>query len=82
MLLLVVVVVDDDDDDDTMMTVLIITVDGRNPAPPQRPWKDDCPVNTNKQWFPIVLKWCKISSIHSMMTLHAEETYYVFVDWC
>ena len=24
------------------------TVDGRNPAPPQRPWKDDSPVNTNK----------------------------------
>ena len=40
------------------------TVDGRNPAPPQRPWKDDLPVNTNKQWFPSGAKW--ISSIHSM----------------
>ena len=32
--------------------VLYGTVDGRNPAPPQRPWKDDSPVNTNKQWLP------------------------------
>ena len=27
---------------------------------------DDSPVNTNKQWFPMVSKWCRISSIHSM----------------
>ena len=39
-------------------------VDGRNPAPPN--WNDDSLVNTNKQWFPMVLKWCRISSIHSM----------------
>ena len=38
-------------------------------APPQKPWKDDSPVNTNKQWFPTVSKWCRISSIHSTMFL-------------
>ena len=26
-------------------------MDGRNPAPPQRPWNDDSPVNTNKPWL-------------------------------
>ena len=41
------------------------TVDGRNPAPPKKPWNDDSPVNTNTQWFPMVSKWCRISSIHS-----------------
>ena len=41
------------------------TVDGRNPAPPKKPCDDDPPVNTNKQWFPILSKWCRISSIHS-----------------
>ena len=35
------------------------TVDGRNPAPPQRAWKDDSPVNTNKEWLPMVSKWCR-----------------------
>ena len=25
------------------------TVDGRNPAPPKKPWNDDSPANTNKQ---------------------------------
>ena len=35
------------------------TVDGRNPAPPKRLWRDDSPVNTNKQWFPMVSKWCR-----------------------
>ena len=43
------------------------TVDGRNPAPPKRPRNDDYPPNTNKQWFPIVSKWCRISSIHSIV---------------
>ena len=27
------------------------TVDGRNPAPPKKPWNDESPVNTNQQWF-------------------------------
>ena len=44
------------------------TVDGRNPAPPQRPWKVDSPVNTNEQWFqpwlPSGAKW--ILSIHGI----------------
>ena len=29
-------------------------MDGRNPAPPKKPWHDDSPVNTNKQRFPMV----------------------------
>ena len=32
-------------------------VDGRNPAPPKKPWNDDSLVNTNQQWFPMVSKW-------------------------
>ena len=32
------------------------TVDGRNPAPPKKPWKDDPPGNTNEQCFPHGLK--------------------------
>ena len=43
------------------------TVDGRNPAPPKNPWNDGSTVNTNKQWFPMVSKWCRILSIHSMI---------------
>ena len=42
------------------------TVDGQNPAPPKKPWNDDSSVNTHKQWFLMVSKWCRISSIHSM----------------
>ena len=45
------------------------TVDGRNPAPPKKPWNRDSPVNTNKQLFPMVSIWCRISSIHSMVTV-------------
>ena len=29
----------------------ILTVDGRNPAPPKKPWNDGSPVNPNKPWF-------------------------------
>ena len=47
------------------------TVDGRNPAPPKKPWNDDSPVNTNKQWFPMVSKWCRVFSIHSITTCSA-----------
>ena len=32
----------------------------------RNPLKDDSPVNTSKQWFPMVLRWCRISSIHSL----------------
>ena len=28
----------------------IHTVDGRNPAPPKKPWNDDSPANTNTPW--------------------------------
>ena len=38
------------------------TVDGRNPAPPKRPWNDGSAVNTNKQRFPMVSKLCRVSS--------------------
>ena len=41
-------------------------MDEGNPAPPKKPWKDDSPVNTNNQWFPIDSKWCRILSIHSI----------------
>ena len=40
-------------------------MDGRNPAPPQTPWKDDSLVNSNKQWLVMVSKLCRISSIRS-----------------
>ena len=43
-------------------------MDGQNPAPPKKPWNGDSPVNSNKQWFPIVSTWCRISSIHSSKT--------------
>ena len=42
-------------------------MDGRNPEPPKKPWGDASPVNTNKQWFPMVSKWCRISSTHSRL---------------
>ena len=29
------------------------------------PWNDDSSVNTNEHWFPMVLEWIRISSIHS-----------------
>ena len=44
----------------------IHTMHGRNPAPPKKPWNDDSPVNASKPWFPMVSKWCRILSIHSM----------------
>ena len=40
------------------------TVDGRNPAPPKKPWNDDSNVNTNEQWLPCE----RISSIHSLVS--------------
>ena len=45
------------------------TTDGRNPAPPKKPWNVDSPVNTNKQWCqPWLLKWCEtdFATIHSI----------------
>ena len=47
-----------------------ISVDGRNPAPPKKPWNVDSPVNTNQPWFPMFpssAKW--ISSIHNSTAL-------------
>ena len=40
------------------------TVDGRNPAPPKKPWNDDPPANTNKQWFSMISKWCEMDFVH------------------
>ena len=42
------------------------TVDGRNPAPPKKPWNHDSPVHTNKQWLPMFFRGCDfwIWSIH------------------
>ena len=48
------------------IVLLFDTVDGRNLAPPNKPWNDDSPVNTNNKSFPMVSKWCRILSIHSM----------------
>ena len=49
------------------------TVDGRNPAPPKKPWNADSPVSTNQPWFPMVSKWCRISSIHCIASLGEEN---------
>ena len=36
------------------------TVDGRNPAPPKKPWNDDSPANTNKPYgFPFSVRGAK-----------------------
>ena len=49
------------------------TVDGRNPAPPEKPGNNDPPINTNKQWLPMVSIWCRILSIHCIdQQLRAE----------
>ena len=45
------------------------TVGGRNSATPKTPCKDDSRVNTNKQRFPMVSKWCRNSSIHSVLVV-------------
>ena len=53
----------------------VLVLRRRNPAPRKKPWNDDSPVNTNKQWFPMVSKWCRISSIHSVNSLaHLART--------
>ena len=40
-------------------------MDGRSPAVPKKPWNVDSPVNTNKQWFPMVSNWCIILPIRN-----------------
>ena len=50
------------------------TVDGRNPAPPKKPWNDDSLENTNKQGFPIVSKWCRILSIHCVTRVPSRHS--------
>ena len=36
----------------------------------KKPWNDDSPVNTNKQWLPMV---SRISSIHSIVLHRGSE---------
>ena len=38
------------------------TVDGRNPAPPKKPWNGE-------QWIPMASKWCRILSTYSIFGL-------------
>ena len=54
---------------------MLVTVCGRNPAPPQKPWNDDPPVNANKPWFPVVAKWCEMdfATIHSIIRANLER---------
>ena len=40
------------------------TVDGRNPAPPEKPGNHDFLVNTNQQWLPMVSIWCEMDFGH------------------
>ena len=37
-----------------------LPTDGRNPAPPRKPCNTGSPVNTSKQWFPMVSTWCEM----------------------
>ena len=52
-------------------------------VPPEKPWNDDSTVNTNQQWFPVVSKWCRMSSIHSM-SAHTSSQLRCFCTfaWC
>ena len=43
---------------------ILEAVDGRNPAPPKKPWGDASPVNTNKEWFAMISKWCEMDFVH------------------
>ena len=38
------------------------TMDGR--APPKKPWNDNSPLHTNKQWFPMLFRWCEMDFVH------------------
>ena len=42
----------------------------QNPAPPQKP-NDVSLLTSNKHWFVMVPKWCRISSIHSRLNSNA-----------
>ena len=43
-------------------------------TPPKNPWKDNSPENTHKQWCPIVSKWCKVSSVKSILAVSLRKT--------
>ena len=42
----------------------VLWMDAIHFAPPKKPWNDDSPVNTNKQWFSMVAKWCEMDFVH------------------
>ena len=46
-------------------------------APPKKPWNDDSPVSTSKQWFPMVSKWCRSSSTQSMFLESRQQRRYM-----
>ena len=48
------------------------TLDGRNPAPPQKPWNDDSLISTNKQWFYHGFKVQDFATIHSTTPIEQE----------
>ena len=50
-------------------------------APPKKPWNDDSRVNTNAQWFSMVAKWCRISSIHSISVCFCK-IHVVLLSFC
>ena len=46
--------------------IVILWMDAIHVAPPKKPWNDDSPVNTSKQWCDMASEWCRIVSIHSI----------------
>ena len=50
----------------SLFSATLLLMDEIHFAPPKKPWHEESPVNTNKQWFPAVSKWCRSLSIHSM----------------
>ena len=42
-------------------------MDEQNPALPKNPWNDDSPVNTKKQWSPMVSKWCEVDFVRPQL---------------
>ena len=49
-------------------------------APPKEPWNDGYPANSNEQWFPMVSKWCRVLSIHCMITSNSEAGVLTMAD--
>ena len=49
------------------------TADGRNPAPPKKPWNDGSPVHTNQQRFRMVSNWCKMDFVHPTNPISTKQ---------